>query len=330
MSKFEYQAKVIASSVYFTPEDFKVLSKLRVIQKNLVHVQGFPDSLADKNLLCQPEYFGQFGKILKLVVVSKEDEVTKKRSNSAYITYSSKEEASYAVLTIDSIMLDGHIIRAFFGTSKYCIHFLNNVECFNKDKCMFLHSIANENDILGAGSKFGYSEHIKLAKEIINFNSIKTKTAIMSMVIPFRTVLPNIKTIYTKEGSSDMNNNSNNISSNINVNESVIMNNKSINNTPIQSHTLFINHDKETQTKSLNSIFKHSKDSRFFETNNNNKNDSIPNSIISLIDELSFRLCFFKRFYNEVPLKSLELSYCKEKYKMINDSWFDYILKNTN
>ena len=193
MSKFEYQAKVMASSVYFTPEDFKVLSKLRIIQKNLVHVQGFPDSLADKSLLSQPEYFGQFGKILKLVVVSKEDEVTKKRSNSAYITYSSKEEAAYAVLAIDSIMLDGHIIRAFFGTSKYCIHFLNNVECFNKDKCMFLHSIANENDILGAGSKFGYSEHIKLAKEIINFNSIKTKTSILSMVIPFRTVLPNIK-----------------------------------------------------------------------------------------------------------------------------------------
>ena len=64
MSKFEYQAKVMASSVYFTPEDFKVLSKLRIIQKNLVHVQGFPDSLADKSLLSQPEYFGQFGKIL--------------------------------------------------------------------------------------------------------------------------------------------------------------------------------------------------------------------------------------------------------------------------
>ena len=328
MSKFEYQAKVMASSVYFTPEDFKVLSKLRIIQKNLVHVQGFPDSLADKSLLSQPEYFGQFGKILKLVVVSKEDEVTKKRSNSAYITYSSKEEAAYAVLSIDSIMLDGHIIRAFFGTSKYCIHFLNNVECFNKDKCMFLHSIANENDILGAGSKFGYSEHIKLAKEIINFNSIKTKTSILSMVIPFRTVLPNIKSIYTKDGSSDINNNtSNNISSNISINESVIMNNKSSINTPIQNHTLFIYQEQETHSKSLNCIFKHRDHSRFFETNH--QNDNVPNSIISLIDQLSFRLCFFKRFNIKLPFQSLELSYCKKKYQCVNDSWFDFILKNT-
>lgn len=321
MSKFEYQAKMMASSVYFTPEDFKVLSKLRIIQKNLVHVQGFPDSLADKSLLSQPEFFGQFGKILKLVVVSKEDEVTKKRTNSAYITYSSKEEAAYAVLTIDSIMLDGHIIRAFFGTSKYCIHFLNNVECFNKDKCMFLHSIANENDILGAGSKFGYSEHIKLAKEIINFNSIKTKTSIMSMVIPFRTVLPNIKTIYTKDGSSDINNNtSNNISSNIPINESVIMK-----NTPIQN--LFICQEQEAQTKSI--IFKHRNQSRFFETDNKNPNDFVPNSIISLIDQLSFRLYFFRQFNIEIPFKSLELSYCKKQYQSVNDSWFDFILKNT-
>ena len=78
MSRNEYQAKVLSSSIFFTPEDFKMLSKLRIIQKNLVHVQGFPDSLADKTLLSQPEYFGQFGKINKIVVVSKEDEVSKK------------------------------------------------------------------------------------------------------------------------------------------------------------------------------------------------------------------------------------------------------------
>ena len=124
MSRNEYQAKVLSSSIFFTPEDFKMLSKLRIIQKNLVHVQGFPDSLADKTLLSQREYFGQFGKINKIVVVSKEDEVSKKKSNSAYITFSSKEEAAYAVLAIDSIMLEGHIVRAFFGTSKYCIHFV--------------------------------------------------------------------------------------------------------------------------------------------------------------------------------------------------------------
>ena len=104
MSRNEYQSKVMASQIIFSQEDFKVLSKLRIIQKNLVHVQGFPDSIADKNLLSQPEYFGQFGKICKLVIVSKEDEVSKKKSNSAYITFSCKEEAAYSILAIDSII----------------------------------------------------------------------------------------------------------------------------------------------------------------------------------------------------------------------------------
>jgi hypothetical protein len=175
MSTSEFQSKLISSKPYFTKEDFKSFSKFRIIQKNLVHVQGFPDSIADKHLLSQPEYFGQFGTITKLVVVSKEDEFTNKKLNSAYITFSTNEEAAYTVLTIDSIMLEGHIVRAFFGTSKYCIHFLNNAECFNKDKCMFLHALADSNDILGANSKFGYAEHIKLAKLIINFNIIILK-----------------------------------------------------------------------------------------------------------------------------------------------------------
>lgn len=359
MSRNEYQAKVLSSSIFFTPEDFKMLSKLRIIQKNLVHVQGFPDSLADKTLLSQREYFGQFGKINKIVVVSKEDEVSKKKSNSAYITFSSKEEAAYAVLAIDSIMLEGHIVRAFFGTSKYCIHFLNNVECYNKDKCMFLHSIANENDILGTGSKFGYSEHIKLAKEIINFNSIKTKNTIMNMVIPFRTILPNIKSIYTKEGNSDsntnnksMNNNnsnSNNISNNnIIINETDInniMNNK--NNNTVTKHKN-INSTNKNQAKSCNNnnIFKYKNQSRFFNNepkhnnkfirvNNNinednNSNNNIPDTLLNLIDELFVRMPFFKQFDKFYSLKNYELGYCKSKYQNINDSWFDFILNNTN
>ena len=84
------------------------MSKLRIIQKNLVHVQGFPNRLADKSLQSRPEYFGQFGKIKKIVIVSKSDDISKKNTNSAYITYSSKEEASFAILSIDSIIIDGH------------------------------------------------------------------------------------------------------------------------------------------------------------------------------------------------------------------------------
>ena len=335
MSRNEYQSKVMASQIIFSQEDFKVLSKLRIIQKNLVHVQGFPDSIADKNLLSQPEYFGQFGKICKLVIVSKEDEVSKKKSNSAYITFSCKEEAAYSILAIDSIMLDGHIVRAFFGTSKYCIHFLNNVECYSREKCMFLHSLANENDILGAGSKFGYSEHIKLAKEIINYNSQKTRHYIMNMVIPFRTILPNIKSIYAKDASININNNmSNNIGSSKGINEADIkhiMNNKSMNS---------YNSNNRVQTKDYSNnnsivLFKYKDKSLFFNDKSNNKkskdvNENIPDTILNLIDELFLRFPFFKQFDKFLSLKKYELGYCKSKYQNINDSWFDFIFKNTN
>ena len=47
------------------------LSKQRIIQRNLVHFQGFPDCINDKEILLSKEYFGQYGNILKIVLVSK-------------------------------------------------------------------------------------------------------------------------------------------------------------------------------------------------------------------------------------------------------------------
>ena len=55
----------------YTDKNILALSKERIIQKNLVHFQGFPDSIYDKNLLLTPEYFGQYGHIIKIVLVSK-------------------------------------------------------------------------------------------------------------------------------------------------------------------------------------------------------------------------------------------------------------------
>lgn len=182
----------------FTQKDFKRLSKVRIIQKNLVHVQGLQKFLLDKELLLTKEYFGQYGNIKKIVTVNKEDERHKPLSYSAYITYASSIEAAFCVLAVDSIMIDGYIIRAFFGTCKYCTHFLNNLECYNKDKCMFIHHLAPPSDILGAESKFGYEDHIKCAKEIINFNSYETKNFIKNFTQSYPAALPEISTIYKK------------------------------------------------------------------------------------------------------------------------------------
>ena len=176
----------------------KELSKQRVIQKNLVHFQGFPDRLYNKKILASEEFFGQYGLITQIILTNKTAHKTNKRSNSAYISFYTFEQAAYAILSVNSIKIDNILVRACFGTTKYCNHFLNNFKCFKSDKCMFLHEIANINDIITENTKFGYTEHIKLAKEIIGYGSIRSQMYIRNHTNKNRTVLPNIITIYKK------------------------------------------------------------------------------------------------------------------------------------
>ena len=56
-------------------------------------------------------------------------------------------EASIAILALDDTVVDNHLIRASFGTTKYCSFYLKNMVCTNKD-CLFLHRKADESDII--------------------------------------------------------------------------------------------------------------------------------------------------------------------------------------
>ena len=185
--------------IIFNEAELEQLSKLRIIQKNLVHFQNFPDYLYDQSILLSQEYFGQYGVITKIVLASKMDKMTHKKTNSAYLTFETKEQAAYCILSVDSIKIGEHLVRAFFGTTKYCNHFLKNYHCFNEEKCMFLHYLADQSDIISENSKFGYSEHIKLAKKIIGFGSLQSKYYVMNYKTNFKHFLPSIKTIYYKE-----------------------------------------------------------------------------------------------------------------------------------
>ncbi len=49
-------------------ENRRHLADVRVVQKNLVFVVGLSQRLADADVLKKHEYFGKFGKILKVVV----------------------------------------------------------------------------------------------------------------------------------------------------------------------------------------------------------------------------------------------------------------------
>lgn len=318
----------------FTEEESIQLSKQRIIQKNLVHFQGFPDRLYNKELLCSKEYFGQYGIISKIILTSKIDKKSNKKSNSAYLTFSSCEQAAYAILSVDSIKIDNQLVRAFFGTTKYCNHFLNNFNCFNSEKCMFLHYLANKNDIIADNSKFGYSEHIKLAKKIIAFGSIQSQLYVMNNSNKGNSILPNITTIYhkndilikTKNHRRKKSNESDSSNYIATVDRTRSCSNSSNRNSSSEKKINNKKGEKEFILKNINIIndndknylFKSRNQSRFFVANNNNINinmdDDLTNITKILIDELSLRLSFFIQFNNNIPLKKVENDFCCKLY----------------
>jgi CCR4-NOT transcription complex subunit 4 len=97
------------------------LVEARIITKNLVYVIGLSSKIANKDLLQSKEYFGQYGTIIK-TVVNKNKAYNINSPNgptySAYITYSKPFEAAIAILSLDNYLIDDHLIRASFGTTK--------------------------------------------------------------------------------------------------------------------------------------------------------------------------------------------------------------------
>ena len=309
-----------------TEKNIMILSKQRIIQKNLVHFQGFPDSIYEKDLLITPEYFGQYGRILKIMLASKEDKQLEKKLNSAYITFETKEQAAYCILSVDLIKIQNHTVRAFFGTTKYCHHFLNNSHCYNEDKCMFLHYIADASDIINENTKFGYNDHIKLAKKIVEYGSFQSKFYTIKNSYKKHGMLPNIKNLYPKEeikgllnkvkkynnhlrlcsnssNNSSANNSTNNSNTNTNSNNDRTISKSSSNNEMTNNDSSYETAKNATK-KNLEMNKVPEKKSRFF---NINKIYNSNNSIISnLIEGLFKRRIFFNRFKDCTYLPNLK------------------------
>ena len=337
------QAYTMHFPLLYTDKSLLALSKQRIIQKNLVHFQGFPDSLYNKNLLLSQEYFGQYGHIIKIVLVSKEDKSLNKKINSAYLTFETKEQAAYCILSVDSIKIGNHLVRAFFGTTKYCNHFLNNYHCFNEEKCMFLHHIAEPSDIINEKTKFGYNDHIKLAKKIIDYGSSQSKSYVMKNFCQNKTILPNIKNLYFKE---DINiskaiknyhishrrinsNSSNNSTTNNSTNRS---NNRTISQSPSKKDNTKNDSSENNNNNLYLSSFKSENKSRFFNNINEcNEKGFELNNMSKIIDGLFKRNLFFKQFkkYKDIPsLKELEMNYCYKIYEKTNDNIIKLLLEN--
>ena len=133
----------------------------------------------------------------------------------------------------DDKMIDNHIIRASFGTTKYCSYFLKGIECTNKE-CLFLHKLAGENDIIKRGeltvNKNIFNEQHKYAIKIADIFNPEVKKKILS-IKKRKTVFPSPDIIYktitviekeknggskNKKNSANKSNKSNNSSSNNN------------------------------------------------------------------------------------------------------------------
>ncbi|KAF2766622.1 hypothetical protein EJ03DRAFT_329882 [Teratosphaeria nubilosa] len=118
----------------------KHLAGLRVVQKNLVYVTGLSPSSQEDQLLQTlrgDQYFGQYGKIIK-IVVSKAKDPSNPQSVGVYVTYERKEDAASCIAAVNGSKNGDRVLRAQFGTTKYCSAYLRGEQCQNR-QCMFLH-----------------------------------------------------------------------------------------------------------------------------------------------------------------------------------------------
>ncbi|OEL34177.1 hypothetical protein BAE44_0004804, partial [Dichanthelium oligosanthes] len=62
-----------------------------------------------------------------------------------YITYAKEEEAIRCIQAVHNFVLEGKVLRACFGTTKYCHAWLRNMICGNPD-CLYLHEVGGQED----------------------------------------------------------------------------------------------------------------------------------------------------------------------------------------
>ena len=181
------------------------LIQSRIIQKKLVYIIGLsPDLVKIEPKLKSYEYFGQYGKIVKLIVNKNKiynSNGPNGPSYTCFITYSSEAESSLAILSMDNYIIDNHEIKANYGTTKYCLNFLKNSECKNKE-CIYLHKIADEKDIVSREQmntdKDIFPQQRLMAIELSKILTNKKYKELYNLR-DIKTVFPNGFSVYKKE-----------------------------------------------------------------------------------------------------------------------------------
>ncbi|KAJ2803047.1 transcriptional repressor general negative regulator of transcription subunit 4, partial [Coemansia helicoidea] len=141
------------------------LANVRVVQKNLVYVIGLPANLATEEILRSQDYFGQFGRINKIVINRRQGGSNSQHPTvGVYVTYAVRDDAARAINAVDGSMLEGRVLRATFGTTKYCSYYLRSIPCQNPG-CMYLHEPGEEADSFTkedlAANRAGFRESLQ-------------------------------------------------------------------------------------------------------------------------------------------------------------------------
>ncbi len=87
------------------PKDRNQLANMRVIRRNLVYAVGLPPSIATEDILKKADYFGQYGKISKIVLNRNHNGNgdPRRASASAYVTFSHKVSCMRVILILRSV-----------------------------------------------------------------------------------------------------------------------------------------------------------------------------------------------------------------------------------
>ncbi|KAF4153877.1 hypothetical protein CNMCM8927_009191 [Aspergillus lentulus] len=127
----------------------KNLAGVRVVQKNLVYVIGLNPTIRDESQLLQTlrgkDYFGQYGEIEKIVVSKAKPGGNPNQGIGVYVTYATKADAATCIAAVDGSTNGDRVLRAQYGTTKYCSSFLRNEQCNNRN-CTFLHETGDDSD----------------------------------------------------------------------------------------------------------------------------------------------------------------------------------------
>ncbi|KAI9261250.1 hypothetical protein EDC94DRAFT_519572 [Helicostylum pulchrum] len=127
------------------------LSSMRVVQKNLVYIIGLHPKLATEDIVRSHDFFGQFGKISKIVINKRPalpaSQMSSQPSAAVYVTYYRKEDAAKAIAAVDGSVIADRVLRASYGTTKYCTYYLRNMTCPNPS-CLYLHEQGEDMDTI--------------------------------------------------------------------------------------------------------------------------------------------------------------------------------------